>query len=137
MMKALHIFGAAVLCSALYAGAVQAQPYGFTDYQRALIGDWVVDSLGGCPNGSRAVTTGRKKDDSLRCLMASGSGIVLYAPGETIPETVPSVAVPADIGSQLPEPKMGEVYIIVDNNLYLVTPETRIVVTSIIVMKPE
>lgn len=138
MPKALHMFRTAVICCALYAGAAQAQPYGFTDYQRELIGDWIVSSTGGCPSGSRSVSTVRKTmGNALRCLMASGSGIVLYAPGQMIPDTVSYTPVPSYIAAELPEPTMGEVYIVVDNNLYLVTPETRAVIASVIVMKPD
>jgi hypothetical protein len=132
------MFATMFMCCALYAGAAQAQPYGFTDYQRELVGDWIVSSNGGCPSGSRPVSTVRRTlGNSLRCIMASGSGMVVYAPGQFIPDTVLYTPVPLHIAAQLPEPKMGEVYIVVDNNLYLITPGTRAVVASLVVMKPD
>lgn len=139
MHKVSYMLGIAMLCGALYAGAALAQPYGFTNRQRAIIGDYVLGTLGGsCPSGSKMVREGKLMvEDSVRCIWSQGSGVTYYPVGAIIPSGVKYTTLPADIVAQLPPPTMGEIYVVIDNNVYLMTPETNTVVAAVMVMDTE
>jgi hypothetical protein len=139
MSKVSYIVGVAAICCSLYAGVAQAQPYGFTPRQRAIIGDYVFGTLGNrCPSGAKLVNEGKLfTEDSVRCIWSEGSGVTYYSPGAIIPSGVTYTTLPAEIVAQLPPPAKGEVYVMIDNNVYLMTSETNTVVASVMVMDTE
>jgi hypothetical protein len=137
MTKASLMLGVAAICGALFATAAQADTITFTTKQRAVIGDYVVKSAGGCPAGSTMVKEEHLlRDDSIRCVVPRGAKTVYYAPGTVIPSTVTYSELPTTVVSQLPPPPSGEVYVTADSNVYLIKPETRTVVEAVTVVGP-
>ena len=134
---ALTLGAAAVLMAAVPA---KADTIVLQDRDRTFITDWYYINNHGCPAGSMPVKRehwmGLAKS-TYRCVIPKNSTTVFYKPGMAIPTSVTYTELPSYVVDTLPPPPSGEIYVSADGGVYLINPETRMVVDAVSVVGTE